>query len=65
MAQGACLLQKVRVGASLVVQWLRILLAVQGTPVQSLAWEDLTSVEQRGLSATTAEHTGPGAQAHD
>jgi len=29
-------------GASLVVQWLRICLAIQGTPVQSLVWEDPT-----------------------
>ena len=28
--------------ASLVVQWLRICLAVQGTWVQSLVWEDST-----------------------
>ena len=28
--------------ASLVVQWLRIRLATQGTPVQSLVWEDPT-----------------------
>ena len=30
------------VRASLMVQWLRIFLAVQGTRVQSLAWEDFT-----------------------
>ena len=28
--------------ASFAVQWLRILLAMQGTPVWSLVWEDLT-----------------------
>ena len=27
-------------GSFLVVQWLRICLATQGTPVQSLVWED-------------------------
>ena len=29
-------------GASLVVQWLRIRLPMQGTQVQALAWEDPT-----------------------
>ena len=28
------------VAASLVVWWLRIFLAMEGTPVQSLVWED-------------------------
>ena len=28
--------------ASLVVQWVRICLAMQGTPVQALVWEDTT-----------------------
>ena len=28
--------------ASLLIQWLRICLAMQGTPVQSLVWEDST-----------------------
>ena len=28
--------------ASLVVQWLRIHLEMQGTPVRSLVWEDFT-----------------------
>lgn len=30
------------VRASVMVQWLRIFLAMQGTRVQSLAWEDFT-----------------------
>jgi hypothetical protein len=30
-------------GASLMVHWLRVHLAIQGTPVQSLVWEDPTS----------------------
>ena len=30
------------VGASLVVQWLRICLPMQGTQVRSLVWEDPT-----------------------
>ena len=49
-------------GASVVVRRLRTVLAAQGTLVQSLAWGDVTSMERRSLSATTAEHTGPAAQ---
>ncbi|KAJ8793342.1 hypothetical protein J1605_000337 [Eschrichtius robustus] len=33
---------KVRMGTSLVAQWLRIHLAMQGTRVRSLVWEDPT-----------------------
>ena len=33
---------KLTMGASLVVQWLRTCLPMQGTWVRSLAWEDLT-----------------------
>ena len=40
-------------GASLVVQWLRICLARQGTQVQSLVWED--TVGQLSPYATTNE----------
>ena len=32
--------QKIQYRASLVVEWLRICLPVQGTRVQSLVWED-------------------------
>ena len=32
-------------GASLVVQWLRIHLAMQGSPVGCLVWEDPTCLE--------------------
>ena len=35
-------LKKAEVGASPVVQWVRIYLAMQGTPVQSLVQEDST-----------------------
>ena len=34
--------QKHHVGTSLVAQWIRICLPMQGTQVQSLAWEDFT-----------------------
>ena len=34
---------KTETGRSLVVQWLRICLAMQGTLVQSLVWEDPTN----------------------
>ena len=34
--------QKVKVWASLVVQWLRICLPMQGTRVRALVWEDPT-----------------------
>ena len=44
-----------RWGASLVVQWLRTHLAMQGTPVRSLIWEDPTSVGQVAPCATTIE----------
>ena len=36
------LLSKEVVGASLVVQWLRICLLMQGTQVRALVWEDPT-----------------------
>ena len=35
-------LKKWKSRASLVLQWLSICLAVQGTPVRSLVWEDPT-----------------------
>ena len=38
--------------ASLVVQWLRVHVAKQRTPVQSLVWEDPT----RGTAAKPASH---------
>ena len=43
------------VGASLVAQWLRIHLPVQGTQVQALVLEDPTCVEQLSLCTTTTE----------
>ena len=42
-------------GASLMAQWLRIHLAMKGTPVWSLIWEDPTSVGQLDPCATTIE----------
>ena len=36
-------------GASLVVQWLRICLAMQGTLVQSLVLEDPHAMQQQSL----------------
>ena len=36
------LLKTPLLGASLVAQWLRIRLPMQGTPVRALVWEDLT-----------------------
>ena len=41
--------------ASLVVQWLRILLPLQGTWVQSLAQEDSMCMKQLSLCARTTE----------
>ena len=38
-----CSLKNRKVWTSLVVQWLRIHLPVQGTQVQSLVWEDPTA----------------------
>ena len=35
-------LKYIYIGASLVVQWLRICLPMQGTRVQALVWEDPT-----------------------
>ena len=35
-------LKKLKIGTSLVVQWLRIRLPMQGTQVQALVWEDPT-----------------------
>ena len=46
----------------MLVQWLRICLATQGTLVQSLVWEDLTCREQLS-PCTTTEPAEPGAQA--
>ena len=43
------------VRASLVVQWLRIHLAMQETWVRSLVWEDLTCHRQLSPHATTTE----------
>ena len=34
--------QKICMGASLVAQWLRVCLPMQGTRVQALVWEDPT-----------------------
>ena len=41
--------------ASLVAQWLRIRLPMQGTRVRALAREDPTCCEQLSLCATTTE----------
>ena len=41
--------------ASLVVQWLRIHLLMQGTQIRSLVQEDPQAVEQLSLWATAAE----------
>ena len=38
----AFLKEKLKVRASLVAQWLRICLPIQGTQVQALVWEDPT-----------------------
>ena len=42
-------------GASLVAQWLRICLLMQGTRVRALVWEDPTCSEQLGQWATITE----------
>ena len=43
-------------GTSLVAQWLRIRLPMQGTPVRALVWEDHThAAEQLSLCTTTTE----------
>ena len=42
-------------GSSLVVQWLRIHLPMQGTQVQSLAWEDRTCCGATNLCSETTE----------
>ena len=39
----------------MVVQWLKILLPMQGTQVQSLVWEDRHAAEQLSSCATTTE----------
>ena len=43
------------VGASLVAQWLRVCLPMQGTRVWALVWEDPHAAEQLGPWATTTE----------
>ena len=47
--------KKVYIGASLVVQWLRKHLAMQGTQVQSLVQEDSTCMAHLSLHTTTSE----------
>ena len=47
--------QNVTEGTSLVAQWLRIHLPMQGTQVQSLVREDPTCTEQLSPCATTTE----------
>ena len=49
-------------GSSLVVQWLRICLPMQGTLVRSLVWEDSTAMEELSPLAATTEPT-PGTRA--
>ena len=46
-------------GASLVVQWLGICLAMQGTRVRSLVLEDSTCLGASCLCTTTTEPMGP------
>jgi len=41
--------------ASLVVQWLRICLAMQVTKVQSLVWEDPSATKPLSLCTTATE----------
>ena len=56
--------QKVDCGTSLVVQWLRICLPMQGTWIQSLVWEDSTYLGEtkpqcrndRSMPASTRAH---------
>ena len=50
-------------GASLVAQWLRIRLPMQGTRVRALFREDPTCREQLIPCATTTEARVPGARA--
>ena len=45
------------IGASLVVHWITICLAMQGTLVQSLVQEDPMCHVQQGLRVTTTELT--------
>ena len=52
-----------RLGASLVAQWLRIRLPMQGTGVRALVWEDPHAAEQLSLRATTTEVRRPRARA--
>ena len=42
LAHGKMFFKMVDVGASLVAQWLRICLPMQGTRVRALVWEDPT-----------------------
>ena len=42
------ILKKARCGASLVAQWLRICLPMQGTRVRALVWEDPTCRGAKG-----------------
>ena len=42
-------------GASLVAQWFRICLPMQGTRVRALVWEDPHAVERLGPCATVTE----------
>ena len=46
---------KMKNRASLVVQWLRICLPMQGTRVRALVWEDPTAAEQLSPCAATTE----------
>ena len=40
--EGRSSIKSEKMGASLVAQWLRICLPMQGTPVRALVWEDPT-----------------------
>ena len=54
MAPGICF-QELQSGASLVVQWLRILLPMQGTQVQAWSGKISHAAEQLSPCATTTE----------
>ena len=48
-------ISKVKAWISLVLQWIRIRLPMQGTQVQSLVWEDATCRRATNPSVTTTE----------
>ena len=54
-----CPLKYISSWASLVAQWLRIRLPMQGTRVRALVWEDPTCSEQLSPWATATEAHAP------